>query len=323
MDQTGEEEQGAGSRECRRLADLLAVRLPSTRHALGARAGGAAAQGGMRPDNRRLRARIGLSPFAVCALATMVTTAAYAQAPAPSATPAELEQQVTVLREQLRTVQEQQKGLIETLNRLQQQLASQPVPTAPQSVPLPPAAAAPAPQVAVATPPVAREAEGSITQQLAERYQDGIVIWQTPDDAKVPFLLRYNINSQVRYLNTTSGDDTFTDHLGVVRERQSAQRHHGQPHDVHPGRLHLRSAAALQHHRVDVRGVELDRHRGEHRLAIQQGLHADGWLHGRPRQPVAREDVPVLPVDRPHHGGQLLPPRLHAGNLGQRGHQRS
>jgi hypothetical protein len=51
-----------------------------------------------------------------------------------------------------------------------------------------------------------------------ERYQDGIVLWQTPDDANVPFLLKFNVNTQVRYLDTTSSDETFTDHLGVVRE---------------------------------------------------------------------------------------------------------
>src|SRR6185369_7533957 len=50
-----------------------------------------------------------------------------------------------------------------------------------------------------------------------ERYRDGIIIWQTGKDAKVPFLLRFNNNTQLRYLNTLSGDDTFTDHLGVVR----------------------------------------------------------------------------------------------------------
>jgi len=55
---------------------------------------------------------------------------------------------------------------------------------------------------------------------IIERYQDGIVICQTPDDARVPLLLRFNLNTQVRYLNTTSCDDTFTDHLGVVREVQ-------------------------------------------------------------------------------------------------------
>ena len=34
----------------------------------------------------------------------------------------------------------------------------------------------------------------------------------------MPFLLRFNNNTQLRYLNTLSSDDTFTDHLGVVRE---------------------------------------------------------------------------------------------------------
>ena len=45
-----------------------------------------------------------------------------------------------------------------------------------------------------------------------------MVIWQTPEDAEVPFLLKFNINTQLRYLNTTSSDRTFTDHLGNVRE---------------------------------------------------------------------------------------------------------
>ena len=51
-----------------------------------------------------------------------------------------------------------------------------------------------------------------------DRYRDGIVIWETPEDAKVPFLLKFNINTQLRYLNTQDSDETFTDHLGVVRE---------------------------------------------------------------------------------------------------------
>jgi hypothetical protein len=51
-----------------------------------------------------------------------------------------------------------------------------------------------------------------------ERYKDGIVIWETKSDAKVPFLLKFNLNTQLRYLNTLNSDDTFTDHLGVVRE---------------------------------------------------------------------------------------------------------
>jgi len=55
-------------------------------------------------------------------------------------------------------------------------------------------------------------------QTSTDRYQDGMVIWETPPDAKVPFLLKFNINTQLRYLNTQSGDETFTDHLGVTRE---------------------------------------------------------------------------------------------------------
>jgi hypothetical protein len=51
-----------------------------------------------------------------------------------------------------------------------------------------------------------------------DRYRDGIVIWETPADAKVPFLLKFNINTQLRYLNTQDSDETFTDHLGVARD---------------------------------------------------------------------------------------------------------
>ncbi|RYG29517.1 MAG: hypothetical protein EON93_16575, partial [Burkholderiales bacterium] len=148
-------------------------------------------------------------------LTAVFATAAEAQTSAPPATSAELEQQVKSLQAQLRTVQEQQKALTDTLARLQQNQSGQPVATAAQPVPLPSATAAQ--QTAVSTPPLAMQSNGSIAENVLERYQDGIVIWQTPDDAKVPFLLKYNINSQVRYLNTESGDDTFTDHLGAIR----------------------------------------------------------------------------------------------------------
>src|SRR5262245_4238961 len=45
-----------------------------------------------------------------------------------------------------------------------------------------------------------------------------MIIWETAPNAKVPFLLKFNINSQIRYLNTTDSDTTYTDHLGVTRE---------------------------------------------------------------------------------------------------------
>lgn len=152
---------------------------------------------------------------AVGALSAVLATAAHAEG--RPATTAELEKQVTALQEQLRVMQDQQKVLTETLGELRQQLNNQASAAAAPS----PTTAAPPQQAALApsaAPPLAvKTSDESIGEKLAERYQDGIVIWQTPADAAVPFLLKYNINSQVRYLNTTSGDETFTDHLGVER----------------------------------------------------------------------------------------------------------
>src|SRR5262245_64270995 len=45
-----------------------------------------------------------------------------------------------------------------------------------------------------------------------------MIIWETPEDAQVPFLLKFNINTQLRYLNTLDSEETFTDHLGVTRD---------------------------------------------------------------------------------------------------------
>ena len=65
-----------------------------------------------------------------------------------------------------------------------------------------------------AQPPAA----GGPASTDTDRDKDGIVIWQTPNDAKVPFLLNFNINTQLRYLNTLGSEEEFTDHLGNVRE---------------------------------------------------------------------------------------------------------
>jgi hypothetical protein len=72
----------------------------------------------------------------------------------------------------------------------------------------------PPPDSAAATAP----ASGTAAQANGDRYKDGIVIWETPADVKVPFLLRFNINTQLRYLNTQSSDEEFTDHLGGTHE---------------------------------------------------------------------------------------------------------
>src|SRR4030095_6620839 len=56
------------------------------------------------------------------------------------------------------------------------------------------------------------------TQKNDDHYRDGIVIWENPATATVPFLLKFNVNTQLRYLNTLDSNSTFTDHLGVMRE---------------------------------------------------------------------------------------------------------
>jgi hypothetical protein len=61
-------------------------------------------------------------------------------------------------------------------------------------------------------------ATAAAPQTKQERYRDGMIIWETDADARVPFLLKFNINTQFRYLNTTNSKQTFTDHLGVIHE---------------------------------------------------------------------------------------------------------
>ena len=80
--------------------------------------------------------------------------------------------------------------------------------------PLPAVTIPPAMMTPASTP--VQPAPASEPKTNSGRYKDGIVIWQTPDDVEVPFLLRLNNNTQVRYLNSLSADETFTDHLGNV-----------------------------------------------------------------------------------------------------------
>ena len=55
--------------------------------------------------------------------------------------------------------------------------------------------------------PAPPDAQSQTAPKKEDRYQDGMVIWQTPDDDAVPFLLKFNLNTQFRYLNTQSSDD--------------------------------------------------------------------------------------------------------------------
>lgn len=126
----------------------------------------------------------------------------------------------TAVREQLRKMEEQQKTLLEQVERLQRRLdgdtAADAQPVGQPQGPL--QAAEAAVPITNPTDAPARSASAPSKQEKEDRYQDGMVIWQNSDDAKVPFLMRFNVNTQVRYLNTLSANDTFTDHLGNVRE---------------------------------------------------------------------------------------------------------
>jgi len=113
------------------------------------------------------------------------------------------------VQELLRTMEGQQKTLLEQVALLQRRLDAGTAAEAAASQPAAPLAAA---QVTV---PVTSLAAPEANR---ERYRDGIVIWETPETAKVPFLLKFNINTQLRYLNTQNSEESFTDHLGVEHD---------------------------------------------------------------------------------------------------------
>ena len=121
------------------------------------------------------------------------------------------------VRELLQKMAEQQKTLLEQVDRLQRKIDGTPPNAQPNG----------ATQLADARVPLtnapdqmakAVNTSAQIKPEKEDRYQDGVVIYQNSDDAKVPFLLKFNINSQIRYLNTVNSPTTFTDHLGNVRE---------------------------------------------------------------------------------------------------------
>ncbi|HKO63125.1 MAG TPA: hypothetical protein VJV03_18330, partial [Pyrinomonadaceae bacterium] len=116
------------------------------------------------------------------------------------------------VREQLRKMEAQQKSMLELIEGLQRRLdGGNATDVSNVAQPIGP------PATADASAPAADPAVNTSQPASPERYQDGIVLWKTPDDAKVPFLIRFNNNTQIRYLNTLDTDETFTDHLGVVR----------------------------------------------------------------------------------------------------------
>jgi len=131
----------------------------------------------------------------------------------------------------LRKMEEQQKALLEMVDRLQRRIdgltvanlspgdqpagTSQPADTTMPSTAMADSTAPPKPAADAAGPsppaPVPQD------NKPFERYQDGIVIWQTKDNAPIPFQLRFTNITQFRYLNTMTANSFFTDHLGTVR----------------------------------------------------------------------------------------------------------
>ena len=132
-----------------------------------------------------------------------------ADGPSPRAMKAELDSlkaENATVRGLLLEMQAQQKALLEQVDRLQRRFDEIRLkPDTTDTRLMPETTEAPA-QVAADKP------------DKDDRYQDGIVIWQNPETAKVPFLLKFNNNTQIRYLNTQDSKETFTDHLGVVRD---------------------------------------------------------------------------------------------------------
>jgi hypothetical protein len=143
----------------------------------------------------------------------------------------------SVVRELLRKIQEQQKSLdeqqeslrvlIRELQRLLDGGAATNVSITgkPTTASTTPDAPVPKPDAALNTPPSVKDPPSTpvagapaAALQSGGYYNDGIIIWRTHEDAKVPFLLKFTVNSQIRYLNTLDSQQTFTDHLGVTRE---------------------------------------------------------------------------------------------------------
>jgi hypothetical protein len=145
------------------------------------------------------------------------------------------------IREQLRMMEEQQRALLQLVDQLQKRLGgptvaevlrpAQPLSLAEASVQLTTAVrvpwpalsatpltqpSSPAEAAAVSVPLTTAPQPQSVSarQAIENRYRDGMVIWETPENAEVPFLLRLQGTTQVRYLNTLNSQDTFTDHLG-------------------------------------------------------------------------------------------------------------
>ena len=142
-----------------------------------------------------------------------------------------IQDQQKSIDEQQRSIDQQQKNLAALIGKLQRLLdggtaANASIVDQPLVPPITADASAPRANAALNNPPAVTGSASTpatlaslVTSLLDEdRYRDGMVIYETREGAKVPFLLKFNVNTQVRYLNTLDSTGTFTDHLGVVSD---------------------------------------------------------------------------------------------------------
>src|SRR5207302_6205501 len=177
---------------------------------------------------------------AVLALSAFLAPSVLGQAPSSSSP--SMEQEIENVRAENAASRELLKALADKIDKLQRRLDGEPATVVHESPPLTPPPTQPmttapvvaqpaiitpaseSPQTALSQTSAANAASStspavpSAPQTNDERYRDGIVIWETREGAKVPFLLKFNINTQLRYLNTLDSAATFTDHLGVTRD---------------------------------------------------------------------------------------------------------
>ena len=118
----------------------------------------------------------------------------------------------------------------------------------------------------------------------------------------MPFLLKFNINTQIRYLNTQDSDPTYTDHLGVTRDVHTRN-------DITVNRAmfilggYIFDPRALYSFTVwtsaGAASIIVASNIG---WTIQQGHRDHRRLHWRSRQPIAGGHVPIFYGNRQEHG---------------------
>lgn len=133
-----------------------------------------------------------------------------------------------ILRDKVQRLEDQQALMLEMMKDFQQRLGISPTadfalagaePTsllASSTLPALDPVPAATPQSASVKPPPAEEPD-SLMDRLGDKYNDGFILVETSDASRFPFRMRFNALTQFRYTNTRASNDSFTDHLGVVR----------------------------------------------------------------------------------------------------------